>query len=435
MALDQSRFLRPRVAIVGGGISGMSAAWALAGFADISVFEAGREFGGHARTIVAGRRGNVPVDTGFIVFNYANYPHLTRLFRDLDVPVEKSDMSFGMTADGGRIEFGLATVGALFAQRRNMANPRFLQMIADILKFNARAEELADSDDMTIEELVSKLGLGKWFREHYLLPMCGAIWSTPSTRVGAFPARTMVRFFKNHALMSTSGQHQWWTVSGGSTVYVQRLVSALREKRVQLFANAPVEAVRREAAQIHLRVAGQALETFDHVIFATHADRTLKMLVDPSHAEEQALSSVTFQDNHTYLHADPSQMPKRQKCWSSWVYQSRSGKDGDVAGVGVTYWMNRLQNIDPSDPLFVTLNPATSITDDMIYDQITFRHPVFDRRALSAQSEITSLQGRQNTWFAGAWMRHGFHEDGIASGYRVARQIVRLNDANLRAVA
>lgn len=433
MPFDQTRPPRPRIAVIGGGISGLSAAWELSGTADVTLFEAERRLGGHARTVFAGRNGDQPVDTGFIVFNYANYPHLARLFADLDVPVKPSDMSFGVTVDGGRLEYALRSARALFAQRRNAADPRFWGMLRDIAHFNARAEAAALSDDMTIAELADELRLGAWFRRYYLLPICGAIWSTPGDEVGAFPARTLVRFFRNHALMSARGQHRWWTVDGGSVEYVERLSRALAARGVRLRPGTPVATVRRRAGQVHVKAQGAAEAVFDQVILASHPDQALRMIQDASGEERRALSAIRYQDNHAVLHADARQMPRRRACWSSWVHQAETGAAG--RGAGVTYWMNRLQGIDEADPLFVTLNPARPVAEELIYDQTVFSHPVFDRAALAAQVQVAELQGRRNTWFAGAWLRHGFHEDGIASAMRVTRALARRVAPGTRAAA
>ena len=438
MPFDASRQLRPRIAVIGGGISGLSAAWHLADFAQVTVYEAEPRLGGHARTVIAGRRGDQPVDTGFIVFNYANYPHLTRLFRDLDVPVEKSCMSFGATIDDGRIEYGLQGLSALFAQRKNIVDPGFLGMVRDILRFNARAEAAAVSDDMTIDDLVSDLKLGERFRRHYLMPMCGAIWSTPAEEVGAFPARTLVRFFRNHALMNTTGQHQWWTVSSGSVAYVRRLEAALTARGVTIRTGCPVERVRREATGVTIRSRDGADPEVDHVILATHPDVSLRLLADPSRDERQVLGAIRYQDNRVVLHRDPRQMPRHRACWSSWVYQADTARgvtDAGAAGVGVSYWMNRLQNIPEDDPLFITLNPRRPVDPAAIYDEVTFRHPVFDRAALQAQGRMASLQGARNTWFAGAWNRNGFHEGGIASAVRVTRELARRQAESRQAAA
>lgn len=418
MAFDLTQGAPQRIAIVGGGISGLSAAWLLARDHSVTLIEAEPRLGGHARTVIAGRRGDQPVDTGFIVFNYTNYPHLTGLFRDLDVPVIRSDMSFGVSLDGGRVEYALRSADTLFAQRRNLIDPRFYAMIRDILRFNARAEaEVAIAPDLTIGELVARMGLGARFRTDYLYPFCGAIWSTPDQGIAAFPAQALVRFMRNHGLMSKGKHHQWWTVEGGSISYVARLEAALIRAGVTLRPGTPVEAIRRTAQGVQIRAAGSEPEAFDHVILATHPDQSLRMLSDADAAEHAALSAIRFQPNRTVLHADPRVMPQRRKCWSSWVSRGDTGS----GAVDVSYWVNRLQSIPEDDPLFVSLNPTQDIDERLIYDEVSFSHPVFDRAALAAQSQIAAMQGARNTWFAGAWLRNGFHEDGFASAWRVAR--------------
>lgn len=409
-----------RIAIIGGGISGLAAAWLLSRTDSVTLYEAEPRLGGHARTVMAGKTGDQPVDTGFIVFNYANYPHMTRMFQDLDVPVVKSDMSFGATVDNGRIEYGLKDLDALLAQRSNLARPGFLRMLRDILRFNARAEELAKDDSATIADLMRDLKLGRWFRDYYLVPLSGAIWSTPPEQILSFPAKALVQFFRNHALMSTHGQHQWWTVDGGSREYVSRLEAYLRETGTDLRIGQPVKSVRRTGGAATVVTDGAA-EVFDHVIFACHSDQALRLLDRPTKDERQALSAIRFQDNEVWLHRDPAQMPKRRKVWSSWVYQAE--QNADSQRIGVSYWMNRLQNIPEDDPHFITLNPARPIREDLVYDQTTFAHPVFDLAALRAQGQLREMQGRNNTWFAGAYTRHGFHEDGFASAVRIARAL------------
>lgn len=409
-----------RIAVIGGGISGLAAAYLLAPQHAVTLYEAAPHLGGHARTVMAGLRGDQPVDTGFIVFNYANYPHLTRMFQDLDVPVAKSDMSFGATIDDGRIEYGLRDLIALTAQKRNLARPGFARMVRDILRFNKHAEALAQDDTVTIGELMDRLRLGAWFQRYYLMPLCGAIWSTSPCQVRAFPARALVQFFRNHALLSTAGQHQWWTVDGGSIEYVRRLEHHLRGRGVALRPGTPVQAVERNIGRVTIR-NGAGTEVFDQVIFACHADQALALLARPTKQEQSALAAIRFQDNHMILHRDSAQMPRNRKVWSSWVYRADSRRE--EMAIGVTYWMNRLQNIPECDPLFVSLNPATEVPEHLIYDQETFRHPVFDGPALAAQQQLGAIQGQNATWFAGAYTRHGFHEDGFASAVRVARRL------------
>jgi len=412
---------RRHIAVIGAGISGLSAARLLAPQHQVTLYEAAPRLGGHARTVMAGLRGDQPVDTGFIVFNYANYPHLTRMFADLDVPVIKSDMTFAASINGGAVEYGLRDLGSVFGQRRNLIRPQFLRMLRDIDRFNRRAVDAASSDDITIADLTRQLGLGEWFERYYLMPICGAIWSTPADEVGSFPARSLVRFFSNHALMSARGQHQWWTVDGGSIQYVQRLERDLAVRGVDIRPATPVQAVTRDQGKVRIKSMGSPAETYDQVIFACHSDAALRLLQDPSADETAALSAIRFQDNRAVLHRDPLQMPRRKRCWSSWNYMSDGKATG--AAVGVTYWMNRLQNIPAEDPLYLTLNPSTPIADALIYDETTFRHPVFDGAALAAQKVVSKMQGLNATWYAGAYLRHGFHEDGFASSVRVARQL------------
>jgi predicted NAD/FAD-binding protein len=418
-----------RIAVIGGGISGMAAAHLLADRNAVVLFEAEPRLGGHARTVIAGKRRDQPVDTGFIVFNRVNYPHLVRLFEKLDVPVTESTMSFGASIRGGAMEYGLASVDAIFAQRRNAFNPRFLRMLTDILHFNRNAEAVANDPAMTIGELLGRLGTGSWFRDHYITPFSGAIWSTPTSGILDFPAQALVRFFRNHALMDYEGQHQWYTVNGGSIEYVRRLQSAMTAQGVDIRTGAPVASVVREAGSVFVRAQGSEPELFDDVVFATHSDITLKLLADGSAAETTALAAIRYQPNEAVLHSDPSLMPRSRKVWSSWSYVEP--KSGPGERIDLTYWMNALQPIPMDDPFFVTLNSSRPIRDDLIHDVNTFHHPVFDVAAFAAQDRIRAMNGSRNTWFCGAWMKNGFHEDGFASAVDVVqamaeRQALRL---------
>lgn len=408
-----------RIAVVGAGISGMAAAWLLAPGQRVTLIESAPRLGGHARTVLAGKRGDQPVDTGFIVFNRTNYPNLTAMFEALDVPVTDSDMSFGASFDGGRCEYNLNSLDQIFASRRNLADPRFLRMIRDILRFNARAEGAATDPGMTIGALCDRLGLGTWFRERYIQPFSGAIWSTPKSQIMDFPARAMVEFFRNHALMGYNGQHQWLTVQGGSIEYVRRLERDLRVRGVDIRLGAPVAGIRRDAQGALVRLQGGEWERFDEVILATHSDVALRLLADPTAQERAALGAVGYQDNHAVLHADPAIMPKRRKVWASWTYTEHSPADRDR--ISLTYWMNSLQPIPQDDLMLVTLNATRPIRDELVYDSHTFRHPVYDLAAFRAQAAIRGFNGARNTWFCGAWMRNGFHEDGFASAVDVVQ--------------
>ena len=328
-----------RIAVIGGGISGMGAAYQLREQHQAVLFEAAPRLGGHARTVMAGKNADLPVDTGFLVFNDVNYPHLVRLFAELDVPVMDSDMSFGASINGGWLEYGLLAPKAVFAQPRNIIRPKFYGMIRDILKFNKRANsELIDST-ITIGELVNEWQLGDWFCDYYLTPFTGAIWSTPITQILDFPAQAMISFMKNHALLGAGGQHQWRTVRGGSREYVSRLQSALTRANVEIRLSSPVAQVRRNPLGVELQMTDGSVEAFDEVIFATHSDITLGMLSDANNLEHQALAAVKYQPNEMVLHGDSSIMPKRQAAWASCVYTEDKDRQSDR--IDLTYWINR----------------------------------------------------------------------------------------------
>lgn len=418
-----------RIAVIGGGISGMAAAHLLSNSHRVVLYEQDLRLGGHARTITAGKRGDQPVDTGFIVYNEVNYPHLTALFAELDVPVVPSRMSFGASFKGGALEYGLANLDAIFAQRRNIVHPKFLRMVRDIKKFNDSALLAAKDPDISIGDFLSILGTGKWFRDHYLLPFTGAIWSTPTSQMMEFPAQALIQFMENHALLRYENQHQWYTVKGGSVEYVKRLQAKLVSQGVELRLGAAVNSVTR-ADKVEITTRRGTPERFDEVVLACHSDQSLALLVDASTEESKSLSAIRYQPNKAVLHADETMMPKRRKCWSSWVYCEDRVKRSDK--IDLTYWMNSLQQIPQDDPLFVTLNSTRTIREELIYDSATFHHPVFDLGALKAQKAIAAANGTNRTWFCGAWMKNGFHEDGFASAVDV---VDALNQADEPLVA
>ncbi|UTH44557.1 NAD(P)/FAD-dependent oxidoreductase [Loktanella salsilacus] len=417
MPFETSTNLPRKIAVIGAGISGMGAAHALARDHRVVLFEAGNRLGGHARTRMAGPQKDTPVDTGFIVFNYANYPHLTALFDHLSVPVVKSNMSFGASFDGGRLEYALTSLDALFAQRRNAANPYFLRMIRDVLHFNKHGLAACQDTDLTIGGLMKQLGLSDYFRDHYLLPFSGAIWSTPKEKILDFPAYALLKFFDNHALLGATGQHQWYTVDGGSTQYVRRLGDDLEQRGVDVRLGAPIGAVQRTPAGVQVRAIGSEWEDFDEVVFATHSDDTLSLLADASPDERAILGAVRYQANSVVLHSDTAIMPKRRKVWASWIYTESAKKRSDQ--IDLTYWMNSLQPWLTGTDYMVTLNTTRPIREELIWDQTSLRHPVYDTAALAAQDKARALNGTNRTWFCGAWMKNGFHEDGLSSAYDV----------------
>jgi len=407
-----------KIAIIGTGISGLGAAYLLNRKHDITVYEKSPRIGGHTRTLTIDYDGTkVAVDTGFIVFNEKNYPELTAMFRHLNVPVQKSDMTFAASIGEGWLEWGARNANAIFGQRRNLFRPKFGLLIRDVLRFNSVAQEIVETHpELTVDGLIARLGLGDWFRRFYLLPMSSAIWSCPPCEMMRFPARTLIRFMANHQLLSAGGQHQWYTVEGGAQNYVERLTLSFAAKIRT--ACAAVE-VRRDAGRVSVRDRSSACDTYDHVVFACHGDETLGLLADASAGERAALEPFRYQKNVALLHRDTSVMPKSRRCWSSWVYTS----DGDVQKpeLSVTYWMNSLQNIPRAMPLFVTLNPKAPLRPELVFDRHEFEHPLFDHAAIAAQPRVQALQGARNSWFCGAYLRHGFHEDGLASAVHVAR--------------
>ena len=432
MPFDRARNSGKRIAVIGAGISGMGAAWMLSRDHRVTLYEAEPKIGGQARTVVAGKKGDQPVDTGFIVFNYANYPHLVSMFEELDVPVVKSRMSFGASLKGGALEYGLANLDAVFAQRKNLANLKFLRMLRDVMRFNRDGLKYAKANpSLTIGAFISQMKLGDWFRDYYLLPLSGAIWSTPTEKIMDFPAYAMMQFFENHALLNYTGQHQWYTVTGGSRSYVDRLEASILSRGATIRVSTPIQSVRRSAGGAAVKAWGADWEMYDEVVFATHSDDTLSLLADPTQDETATLGAIAYQPNDIVLHADTSIMPKRRNVWSSWVYTEDASTQSDR--IDLTYWMNSLQPIPHDDPMFVTLNTKRQIREDLIYDQVTLRHPVYDLAALDAQARMKDLNGLNNTWYCGAWMKHGFHEDGLSSAVDVVREMAHLQVARMAA--
>jgi len=411
---------KQKIAVVGAGIAGLGAAYSLSSVHDVTLFEALERLGGHSRTLMAGRDEQFAVDTGFMVFNYLNYPNLNALFEELDIPVKRSNMSFAVSLDGGKFEYGLHQLSRVFAQKRNLANPVFYRMLSDIFKFNKHGLQFKDHPDATLGEILNEIGVSRAFRERYLCPLAGAIWSTTLDDMLDFPAQTLVRFFDAHKLMSASNHPTWYTVDGGSQVYVERMATRLEKLGCDIRTNAPVKSVTRNSGKVQIRTDKAEPEEFDQVIFACHSDQALCMLADASTDETDVLSAIRFKKNTVFLHDDPGQMPVRKACWSSWVYK---GSCNQTTTNATTYWMNLLQDIPETTPVFVTLNPENPIPEEHIFNQTTLSHPQYDMPALRAREKLPRLQGQNNSWYCGAWTKYGFHEDGLASGLKVAEDI------------
>ena len=409
-----------RIAIIGSGVSGLAAAYQLSRENDVTVFEADNRIGGHARTIMAGKDRATPVDTGFIVFNYETYPHLTKMFEALNVPVKQSNMSFGVSINNGAMEYSGESFSGLLAQRTNIVNPQFWRMVYDIFRFNSKALSVVKDENMTLSELIYEMKLSKAFMDYYLLPFSSAIWSSTPQQMAEYPAKSLLQFFENHALLTSFKRHQWYTVAGGSIEYLHRISQAINKKGGQIRLSTPVRQVLRGPIGVKIICDGYS-DHFDEVIFACHSDQALALLKTPTTQESEILGDIHYQDNIAILHKDTGQMPNCRAAWASWVYRDNGAQSQN--NTGVTYWMNNLQGLDPADPLFVSLNPSKQIRDELIYDQTIFAHPVFNKSALAAQRKLPQIQGLNNTWFCGAWTRHGFHEDGYASGVLVAQKM------------
>ncbi|MGA0604174.1 NAD(P)/FAD-dependent oxidoreductase [Caulobacter sp. KR2-114] len=422
------------VAVIGAGIAGLSAAWLLcqapaSRIGSVTLFEQAARAGGHSHTVEApGRAGGapIPVDMGFIVYNEANYPNLTAMFDHIGAPTKLSDMSFAVSLDDGRLEYGGNDVFALFAQWRNLVRPRFWSMLGDLVRFYREAPGQAcalDSRMTSLGDYLGEEGYGRAFQDDHLLPQAAAIWSASVGAVRDLPAAAFIRFCENHGLLQILNRPVWRTVDGGSREYVRRLTAAIGESpRGALQLGDAVKAVRRGPEGVWLRMASGRLERFDQVVIATHADQGLALLEAPDAEERARVGAFAYTRNLAVLHTDPALMPRRRRTWSAWNYvgQTRPGGDRELC---VTYWMNRLQGLPAEHPLFVTLNPARAPDPVRVIRTEVYEHPLFDAAAMRAQKHLWSLQGRGGVWWCGAWFGAGFHEDGLQSGLAVAEAL------------
>lgn len=414
---------RLNIAVIGSGISGLSAAWLLNQSHNVTLYEQANRIGGHSNTVttvVAGK--SIPVDMGFIVYNQKTYPNLTALFYHLKVPTQESDMSFSVSLDQGRLEYSGAGFGGLFAQPVNLVRPRFWSMLSDLVRFYRQApHDIARLADERIS-LGAYLAAERYrsaFRDDHLLPMAGAIWSAPPAKMLDFPAAAFIRFHENHGLLQLRDRPVWRTVSGGSRAYVERLSRSIAG-RIRI--NSAVRSIQRGVPYGNLVTDSDGhAEIYDHVVLATNANQALGMLSDASPTERELLGAFRYSRNLAVLHSDESFMPRRRAAWASWNYGGR--RDAAAESVCVTYWMNRLQGISGDKPLFVTLNPPQMPQEQSILHAERYEHPVLDAKAMTAQRRLWSLQGDRNTWFCGAYFGAGFHEDGLQAGLAVAEQL------------
>jgi hypothetical protein len=412
-----------KIAVVGAGISGMSAAWLLSKAHEVTLYEAAPRLGGHSHTVDApSAHGPIPVDTGFIVYNPVNYPNLVALFDHLGVPTKTSNMGFAVSLDGGRIEYGGDNLATLFSQWRNLVSPRFWAMLRDLLRFYREAPSHADrleADLTTLGAFLDSRGYGAAFQQDHILPQAAAIWSTSARDIRDYPAAAFIRFCENHGLLKITDRPEWRTVDGGSRAYVARLTAAYVD-RVRL--GAPVTSVGRICDGVTVRDGRGGVETFDQVVIATHANDGLDLLEAALPAERAALGCFGYTRNLAVLHSDDSLMPRRKGLWSAWNYMGVTTSGGDRR-LCVTYWMNRLQGLPAQTPLFVTLNPLKAPDPRMVIQSEVYEHPRFDAAAIRAQKTLWSLQGQGGVWWCGAYFGSGFHEDGLQSGLAVAEAI------------
>ena len=408
-----------RIAVVGSGISGLSAAWLLSQRHEVVVYEKASRLGGHANTLPVRLDGReIPVDTGFIVFNPVTYPNFVALLAALGVESQPSEMSFGVSLDDGGLEYCGDTLNTLFGQRANLVRPRFWSMLADLVRFYreaARDANRLDDERLSLGAYLERGRYGAPFRDWHILPMAAAIWSATPSQILAYPAAAFLRFYANHGLLQFTRRPVWRTVSGGSRAYVERLARPLAG-RIRLGAD--IARIAREGGRVTIVERDGVRDVFDHVVIATHADEALALLAEPSVQERALLGAFRYSRNEAWLHSDERLAPRRRQLWSSWNFIG-AGADG----VCVTYWMNRLQNLATETPLFVTLNPPRPPRASSVIARESYAHPLFDTRALAAQRRLWSLQGARNTWFCGAHFGAGFHEDGLQAGLAVAEQL------------
>jgi predicted NAD/FAD-binding protein len=406
---------RKKIAVAGAGISGLAAAWLLARRHDVTLFEAEDRLGGHSHTVMA---GDIPVDTGFIVYNEPAYPNLTALFQHLGVATQQSDMSFSVSLDSGRLEYSGSNLTGLFAQPSNLLRPRFWAMLRDIARFYREAPAaLHQLGEARLDEYLRVAGFGTAFCEDHLYPMIAAIWSTPAGQAGALPAASFIRFCENHGLLRISGRPAWRTVTGGSREYIFKLRADFRGR---VMTCRPVVAVCEIPGGVVLRDTLGVDERFDEVVLAMHADQALRLLGDATPEERSVLGAFRYTRNKAVLHQDPRLMPRRHAAWAAWNYAAGGTSDAPVA---VTYWMNALQNLPGSGNYFVTLNPHVEPESMHVLHRQTYEHPVFDVQALRAQKQLWNLQGIKHRWFCGAYFGAGFHEDGLQAGLAVAEAL------------
>ena len=404
-----------KLAVIGSGISGLSAAYHFSKNHKVDLFEQDDHFGGHSLTYDIKEEDKVvPVDLGFIVFNEQTYPNLISFFRELEVPFEKSNMSFSVSVKDSNVEYGGSGLNAIFANKKNLLNLKFLKMINEIISFYKNAPSLLNhnlSED-TLGNYLEKSKLSKYFIEYHIIPMVAAIWSMPFEKAKDMPLKLFLNFFINHGLFKLKNRPQWYTVTNRSRAYVNKVLEKISG---EVFKNYKVSKILRSENNVRISIGNEYLD-YDHVILASHADQSLKILEEPTSEEDKILKRFSYVSNKAYLHIDENLMPLRKSAWSSW---NSITKDNRTC---ITYWLNKLQNLKTSKNYFLTLNPVEQINNNKILKKIDFTHPYFNKENVKLQKDLHKLQGKKRTWFCGSYFGYGFHEDGLKSSIELFKK-------------
>ena len=397
-----------KIAVIGSGISGLSASYYFSKKYKVDLFEQDDHFGGHSYTYdIKEDNKIIAVDLGFIVFNEKTYPNLIRFFNELNVPFEKSNMSFSVSIKDTNVEYGGSGFNAIFANKKNLLNFKFLKMINEIINFYKTAPSLINTEtsNVTLGDYLKSSKLSKYFIEYHIIPMVAAIWSMPFQKAKEMPLKLFLNFFTNHGLFKLKNRPQWYTVSNRSRTYVKKVLEKISG---EVFKNYKVSKILRNENNVRILIGNEYLD-YDHVILASHADQSLELLDDPSLEESEILKKFTYVSNEAYLHRDENLMPIRKSAWSSWNSISKN------ENTCVTYWLNKLQNLNSEKNYFLTLNPVEAIDKNKIIKKIHFTHPYFNKDNVALQKDLNKLQGKKRTWFCGSYFGYGFHEDGLKS--------------------
>ena len=402
-----------KIAVIGSGISGLSAAYYLSKHHKVDLYEQNNHFGGHSYTYDIKEEDKiVPVDLGFIVFNELTYPNLINFFNELNVPFEKSNMSFSVSVKKTNVEYGGSGFGAIFANKLNLLNFNFLKMIREIINFYNYAPSLLNSiKEETLGGFLDRSKLSKYFIEYHIIPMVSAIWSMPFSKAKEMPLKLFLNFFINHGLFKLKNRPQWYTVTNRSRAYVKKVLGKISG---EIFKNSKINNISRNNDNVKVSIGNEYLD-YDQVVLACHADQSLNILDDPTKKEKEILNKFTYVRNIAFLHTDENLMPLRKKAWSSWNSITKDNK------TCVTYWLNKLQNLKTDKNYFLTLNPVEKIEESKIIIQEQFTHPYFNNDNVSLQKDLHLLQGRKRTWFCGSYFGYGFHEDGLKSSIELIK--------------